>query len=190
MAKISLLAAALVCASTVPAIKAQELVNGNFEDTKADNPAGWTNWSWAPNKAEPDATQEWVEGQGRDGSAAVRITVRQPGHVGVWCNTQALFRADPGEYELKAWVRIEGETQRQTCRVTAGFFNDQWQSCDKKDAAEKVFALFPTTDWQLLTIPVTVPEDFNRVRIDIELRSVGSILIDDISFKPAGSAEP
>ena len=169
--------------STLPAAEINYAHNPGFEEVKDGKPVGWGYYSWAPNKAKPDAEEMWVSKGGRNDSAALKIVVRKEGHVGDWCNTPRPFTVPVGkDYVLSVWVRLEGESVNPVCVLSAGFTDVDWKVVKSSQPSEKKFQLVPTEDWQLLSLQVHVPEGTARVRIDFSLKHIGTVYFDDVSF--------
>lgn len=161
---------------------ANELTNPGFEGVDDAHAKGWTPWSWAPEKNSPDAECSIVDNEGRNASRAAKITVKKKGHVGVWCNTPALADAKPGEkYLLSVWVRSLA-SDIVKCQLSVGFTDEKFTKNEK--GVRQTFDLFPNNVWHRLTMPVSIPEAFPRVRIDVSLRSPGTVFIDDVEFIP------
>lgn len=173
----------LLGASALGEVRSELVMNPGFERTKDGMPAGWSHWAWAPKGAKAMAKCSWEPRGGRGGSAAVRIVVGESAHVGVWCNTPRRIVAEAkGEYRLGVWVRPDVGSAQQRVRLSVGSTSSDWKL--KANPTRKEFALVAIEDWQHLVMPVRVPDEANCVRIDIELRSVGAIVIDDVSFVP------
>jgi hypothetical protein len=158
-------------------------VNQGFEHVLVNGRVpGWSPWQWAPGKIKADAICSIEKGVGRNSSQAAKIEVKKAKHVGVWCNTPALIDARPGgKYILSIWVRSAQEDITK-CRMSVTFTDRQFKKNEK--IFKQNFDLYPDNVWQKLSMPVQVPEKFNRVRIDISLLSPGTIYIDDVAFMP------
>lgn len=158
------------------------VVNPGFEIQGNGKVKGWISWNWAPDKQMPDAKMSCETGKGRNSSNALRIEVNKEKHVGVWSNTPSRINAVSGEkYLLNVWVFPEAEKVIDF-KVSAGFSNLKFES-GKINKISKIFRILPNCGWQLISLPVEIPQEYNYVRIDLTLRTPGIIFIDDISFE-------
>jgi hypothetical protein len=108
--------------------------------------------------------------------------VLKRGEVGVWCNTPALIPAKAGNYVLSVWVRSTA-SDIVKCSLSSGCFGKENRVLP--GGCKKVFKLLPNNIWQKISLPVTVPENGLKTRIDISLLSPGAIFIDDVAFEKA-----
>lgn len=158
--------------------------NSQFEILENGKVKGWTSWNWAPGKQVPDAKMSCEAGKGRNFTNALRIEVNKEKHVGVWCNTPSTINAISGEkYLLNVWLYPESE-KILAFEISASFVNINGEANKKaKNATSKIFNILPGCGWQLLSLPVEIPKEYNCVRVDLKLRSTGAIFIDDMSFE-------
>ncbi|MBN1444833.1 MAG: hypothetical protein JW957_01835 [Candidatus Omnitrophica bacterium] len=185
---VSVLLATLFTASscfTVSAETKNYAVNSGFEEVKDGKPFGWGNWSWAPGGEKPDTEELWVPDAGKNNSAALKITVRKKGHVGVWCNTpRPIAVPASGKYTAGINVRLEGKEANSVFEISVGFTDSDWKPVASPSPTRQRFNLKETESWQSFSLDVDVPENTAHIRIDFQLKDAGTVYLDDAFFTP------
>lgn len=155
-------------------------LNGGFELAHDGLPAGWN--VYTP-RTVPGAEFEIAldEGEAREGARALRFDVTACGDEGGW-RSPGLSREI--EVEPGATYAVSFQVRCEACRWSAS-----WGGVDAKTGELETVDTSPCAegDWRRVEARYTVPERYDRLRLEFNVLSPGRLWLDDVRVERVGA---
>ena len=155
-------------------------LNGGFEQTRSGLPVNWLVYS--PSTI-PTGSYELIfdRAEFKEGEQSLRFLVHECSAAGGWHSPGIAreYPAMPGEsYLISFWIKNEGCDYL----VTAGGVAAKTARLETVDSPKET-----TGSWKLVEYPITVPQQYNKIRFELSIRSPGSLWIDDLKIERRGA---
>lgn len=155
-------------------------LNGSFEVARSGLPVNW--YFHKPPLEQGDAELMLDETDPVDGRRAVKLLVHRTDGAGY--RTAGMFQtidAEPNRtYRVSFWIRNEGAIARVSI----------YSELPKDESSEPVVVMTEPgaggPGWQRYERLYTVPEAYSNVRFQLDVRTSGTVWIDDVRIEPIG----
>ena len=151
-------------------------MNGGFEHVKSGLPVNWL--VYTPSTI-PTGNYELILDRTdfKEGEQSLRFLIHECSATGGWHSPGIgqEYPAIPGEsYRISFWIKNEG------CEYVVGVGGvgaktGQSETVDSSKGA--------TDSWKLVEHTITVPQQYERIRFELSIRSPGSLWIDDVKIE-------
>lgn len=169
------LVACIGCAKMSETVKDPSVgLNGGFEHTRSGLPVNWLVYS---PQTIPTGSYELIfdKDDFKEGKQSLNFLVHECSRTGGWYSPGIAqeYPAEAGEYLISFWIKNEGcDYTVRVGGVTA--------KTGKNEVAAK---LNEAHAWKHIEHAFTMPEQYDRIRFELSIRSPGTLWIDDVKIE-------